>query len=203
MTGADHFQQLLARAEQIAGGVPPEHRQHVMMSFMQGATIGLAAQLLGQHDYGAAHDVVLLGAQTTTQMGVSLMQEHPEWNDLWQRSVARLAGADVPLIDEKPSLPSSNALSADELEALGIGGDRRAHALGETMDESEHSNVLDYTYFPIVDRCQHTNGCEHTPSTAVVFDTEEQGLMIAFLRPQHFDAFNAGSTPADEPSPCS
>lgn len=211
MTGADHFNEILVRAQHIANGAPEEHRSALMLNFMQGAIIGCSARLLQDNDFGAAYDVITMGSQALAHMGAQFMQEHPEVAEMVPSVFARFHGADVPLgAPELSPPPQGNTLSAAELEALGldprleIRDDPRApdEGLGDPKRYQFHEKPRASTYEPLHFRCAREGAdgiaCNGEGAWHVNIAMMKVGPIVRFLCAEHCRREVAWAYPDEE-----
>lgn len=124
MTGAEKFADLLARTQFVYRDVPEHHRNTLLLNALPAGVVSLAAGLLQQHDYGGAHDVIILGFQTQMQLTEAVIADaDEETREELRIAFRRFAGEDIARPSEAApdsAAPDGNALSDEELRDLGL-----------------------------------------------------------------------------------
>lgn len=147
MTGADHFSQILAMAERMAPPMPDvESRQRVLLGMVMGAVLQQSALLLRQHQYDVANDLILLADGLVKGAFTKVIDR-----ELLEDSLHRLMNGPKPddnkiiynVHDERVAHADPNALSGDELAALGL----PPEAADITRDEPEEQAAWRFVAF--------------------------------------------------------
>lgn len=124
MTGADHLEQLIDGVVQIVG---TSHTKGVAASLtvncLGASLISRASSLLAQNDFSAAYDLITLGDRELHRLA-SIIAADPDGAEMLEREIDRYSQSVSAKQQRRSAVDAkSNALSDDELLALGIDTD--------------------------------------------------------------------------------